>query len=144
MLACLILSAPLRQAYGPLAAAGVALTCLVACSHNPVLGELPRCGGPVIVSVTGDAAPVISWTPRCRADYVAVGYAALNDVWWTYGLTTAGIGPGVRVGDSPPAAHSEVDLPLIRGIRYHAVVGWRRTDRSALELGTWGYVQFVH
>ena len=114
------------------------------CGLDSTASEDDSCDGPVAVAVSADQVPVISWTPRCRADYVAVGYAGLNDVWWAYTLTPVGIPPAVRVGDEPPGTRAESLLHLVRGVQYSVSVGWRRSDGAGFEVGSWGHTRFVY
>ena len=125
------------------ALAALALTGLAGCGLVPTSGDAGVCSGPVTVQVTNSEVPVISWTPACRTDYVAVGYAGLNDVWWAYSLTRSRIGPSIKVGDAPPGTRAESMLPLVRGVQYSVSVGWRRADAVGQEVGSWGYTRFV-
>jgi len=123
----------------------LALTCLSSsCGLASTADVSDRCTGPVSVTVAPAELPTISWMPRCSADYVAVGYAGLNDVWWVYRLTGPGILPDVRVGDSPPGTRTESSLSLIHGTEYSVSVGWRTVDSGAFKLGSWGSARFVY
>lgn len=102
---------------------GIAVT---ACGSDAVgpEGALPACTGAVSVSVSGGAAPTISWTPACRLFFVLVEPLESGaDQWGIISDSTNAIAPPVTYGVTPAGAVQQAaPVPLLVGQSYKVVL----------------------